>query len=57
VPAAGTSRLLPVRQLDFRDERTARIFEETHDLGVWVENHDELLDRRQLQNQSVRVNR
>lgn len=55
VTAAGTSRLLPVRQLDFRDERTSRIFEETHDLGVWVVNHDELLDRRQLQNQSVRV--
>ncbi|MHA7775982.1 FtsK/SpoIIIE domain-containing protein [Roseibium sp. M-1] len=48
-------RLLPVRQLDFRDERTARIFEETHDLGAWVVNFDELLDRRQLQNQSVRV--
>ncbi len=48
-------RLLPVRQLDFRDARTARIFEETHDLGAWVVNFDELLDRRQLQNQSVRV--
>jgi S-DNA-T family DNA segregation ATPase FtsK/SpoIIIE len=48
-------RLLPARQLDFRDDRTARIFEETHDLGAWVVNFDELLDRRQLQNQSVRV--
>jgi len=48
-------RLLPVRQLDFRDDRTARIFEETHNLGAWVVNHDELLDRRQLQNQQVRV--
>ena len=54
-PATGSSRLLPVRQLDFRDARTARIFDETHDLGVWVVNHDELLDRRQLQNQAVRV--
>lgn len=54
-PVEDGRRLLPVRQLDFRDERTARIFEETHDLGVWVVNHDELLDRRQLQNQSVRV--
>lgn len=54
-PMEDGRRLLPVRQLDFRDERTARIFEETHDLGVWVVNHDELLDRRQLQNQSVRV--
>ena len=29
-------RLLPARQLDFRDPRTARIFEETHNLGNWV---------------------
>lgn len=55
VPGPGGNRPLPVRQLDFRDERTARIFDETHDLGVWVVNHDELLDRRQLQNQAVRV--
>ena len=55
VPGLGGNRPLPVRQLDFRDERTARIFDETHNLGVWVVNHDELLDRRQLQNQAVRV--
>ena len=48
-------RLLPVRQLDFRDSRTARIFGETHNLGNWVVNFDELLDRRQLLNQGVRV--
>lgn len=48
-------RLLPARQLDFRDNTTARIFEETHNLGNWVVNYDELLDRRQLLNQGVRV--
>lgn len=48
-------RLLPARQLDFRDQRTARIFEETHNLGNWVVNYDELLDRRQLLNQNVRI--
>lgn len=48
-------RLLPARQLDFRDPRTAKIFEETHNLGNWVVNYDELLDRRQLLNQNVRV--
>lgn len=48
-------RLLPVRQLDFRDGRTARIFQETHNLGNWVVNFDELLDRRQLLNQDVRI--
>jgi DNA segregation ATPase FtsK/SpoIIIE, S-DNA-T family len=48
-------RLLPSRQLDFRDNATARIFEETHNLANWVVNYDELLDRRQLLNQNVRV--
>src|SRR5262249_35087609 len=48
-------RLLPARQLDFRDPKTERIFAETHNLGNWVVNYDELLDRRQLLNQEVRV--
>ncbi|QDT51711.1 FtsK-like domain-containing protein [Symmachiella dynata] len=49
------SRLLPVRQLDFSNNETRQIFEETHNLANWVVNFDELLDRRQLQNQSVRI--
>ncbi len=48
-------RLLPARQLDFNDPITASIFRETHNLGNWVVNYDELLDRRQLINQSVKV--
>jgi S-DNA-T family DNA segregation ATPase FtsK/SpoIIIE len=50
-----SSRLLPARQLDFRSTDTARIFDETHNLANWVVNYDELLDRRQLSNQNVRV--
>jgi S-DNA-T family DNA segregation ATPase FtsK/SpoIIIE len=53
--AEDTRRLLPARQLDFREGRTSRIFQETHNLGNWVVNYDELLDRRQLLNQDVRV--
>jgi len=49
------ARLLPVRQLDFSNNDTRQIFEETHNLANWVVNYDELLDRRQLQNQSVRI--
>jgi S-DNA-T family DNA segregation ATPase FtsK/SpoIIIE len=48
-------RLLPARQLDFNDPTTASIFKEIHNLGNWVVNYDELLDRRQLLNQSVKV--
>ncbi len=48
-------RLLPARKLDFNDPRTASIFQEIHYLGNWVVNFDELLDRRQLLNQNVKV--
>jgi S-DNA-T family DNA segregation ATPase FtsK/SpoIIIE len=48
-------RLLPARQLNFQEPETAQIFKETHDLANWVVNFDELLDRRQLMNQGVRV--
>ena len=48
-------RLLPARQLDFNDPTTSSIFKETHNLGNWVVNYDELLDRRQLLNQCVKV--
>ena len=51
----SNERYLPARQLDFSDPETASIFQEVHDLGSWVVNYDELLDRRQLLNQHVQV--
>ena len=48
-------RLLPARQLDFNDPLTGSIFKEIHYLGNWIVNFDELLDRRQLLNQGVKV--
>lgn len=50
-----SKRLLPARKLDFNDPLTASIFKEIHHLGNWVVNYDELLDRRQLLNQNVKV--
>ena len=50
-----SKRLLPARKLDFNDPQTASIFKEIHNLGNWVVNYDELLDRRQLMNQEVKV--
>ena len=50
-----SKRLLPARKLDFNDPLTSSIFNEIHNLGNWVVNYDELLDRRQLLNQSVKV--
>ncbi|HET9898959.1 MAG TPA: FtsK/SpoIIIE domain-containing protein [Streptosporangiaceae bacterium] len=57
-PGPGSSPgrgLLPARQLDFGDAITAKIFDETHNLATWVANYDELLDRRQLREQGVRI--
>jgi S-DNA-T family DNA segregation ATPase FtsK/SpoIIIE len=51
----ASRRLLPARKLDFNDPSTASIFKEIHNLGNWVVNYDELLDRRQLVNQSIKV--
>ena len=48
-------RLLPARKLDFNDPVTSSIFKEIHSLGNWVVNYDDLLDRRQLLNQNVKV--
>ena len=53
--AIENNRLLPARKLDFNDPSTASIFKEIHNLGNWVVNFDELLDRRQLLNQNVKV--
>lgn len=48
-------RYVIARQLDFHDPEMADIFKETHNLANWVVNFDELLDRRQLVNQGVKV--
>src|SRR3970040_2514017 len=55
IPIALDERLLPAAKLDFNDPLTASIFKEIHNLGNWVVNYDELLDRRQLLNQNVKV--
>jgi len=47
--------LLPARKLDFNDAETSSIFKEVHELGNWVVNYDELLDKRQLLNLGVSV--
>lgn len=43
------------RKIDFTEEDLGNIFSDTHRIGVWVANYDELLDRRLLEEQGVRV--
>lgn len=46
---------IPVRCLDFDDEKVAQIFRETHELATWVVNQDELLDRKLLEARDIKV--
>ncbi|WNZ26736.1 DNA translocase FtsK [Leptolyngbya sp. NK1-12] len=46
---------LPARQISFQEETTKTTFDESHRLGEWVVNYDDLLERRQLVNQGVKV--
>ncbi len=46
---------IPARQVSFQDEKTRRIFQEVHQLGEWVVNYDDLLEKRLLQYQKVTV--
>lgn len=43
------------RKIDFTEEDLGNIFSDTHRIGAWVANYDELLDRRMLEEQGVKV--
>ncbi|MDD2854659.1 MAG: DNA translocase FtsK [Geobacteraceae bacterium] len=43
------------RKVDFSEEELGNIFTDTHRLGAWVANYDELLDRRLLEERGVKV--
>lgn len=53
--AEAGKQLLPVRSLDFDNKEVKETIDDTHKLGVWVLNQDQLLDRRLLEERSVRV--
>jgi DNA segregation ATPase FtsK/SpoIIIE, S-DNA-T family len=46
---------LPARQISFKNDTTQSVLQEVHRLGEWVVNYDELVERRQLVNQGIRV--
>ena len=47
--------VVPAREVNFRDSAIGEIFTQTHRIGEWVLNFDELVDRRLLANNGVRV--
>ena len=47
--------VVPAREVNFRDGAIGDVFTQTHRIGEWVVNFDELVDRRLLANNGVRV--
>lgn len=43
------------RKIDFAEDILGEIFSDTHRIGAWVANYDELLDRRLLEERNVKV--
>lgn len=48
-------RLLPARQISLQHQRLAEIMEDAHQQAEWVATYDELLDKKQLQNNNITV--
>lgn len=47
--------VIPAREVNFRDGEIGNVFSQTHRIGEWVVNFDELVDRRLLTNNGVHV--
>jgi S-DNA-T family DNA segregation ATPase FtsK/SpoIIIE len=52
---ARPGNVIPAREISFQDGDVADIFRQTHRIGEWVVNFDELVDRRLLNNNGVHV--
>ena len=52
---ARPENVIPAREINFRDSDAADVFQQTHRIGEWVINFDELVDRRLLSNNGVHV--
>jgi S-DNA-T family DNA segregation ATPase FtsK/SpoIIIE len=52
---SANEHFLPARQISFQDHGLKGMFDEVHGLAEWVATYDDLLDKRQLLAQGVRV--
>ena len=53
-PPAG-HHLVPARQISLKNERLGDIFRDAHQIAEWVATYDELLDKRQLLANDIKV--
>ncbi len=48
-------RVAPARRISLQDHRLKSVLDEVHGLAEWVATHDELLDKRQLRANGIKV--
>ena len=48
-------RVVPARRISLQDMRLKAVLDEVHALAEWVATHDELLDKRQLKANNIKV--
>lgn len=51
----GFTDVVPAREISYRDGTVSEVFRETHAMGEWVVNFDELVDRRLLEQKDIEV--
>ena len=51
----GLTDVIPARETRFKDAGIKKLFEQTHEIGEWVVNFDELVDRRLLKNIGIKI--
>ncbi|WP_419616908.1 FtsK/SpoIIIE domain-containing protein [Thiolapillus sp.] len=52
---ARPGNVIPAREVTFRNSEIGDVFRQTHLIGEWVVNFDELVDRRLLSNNGIQV--
>ena len=52
---SGLTDVIPARETSFKDSGIRKLLEQTHEIGEWVVNYDELVDRRLLKNIGINV--
>lgn len=53
--SGGLTDVIPARETSFRDKGIKKLLEQTHEIGEWVVNYDELVDRRLLKNIGINI--
>lgn len=55
VDAPSSNFLVPARQISLQNQKLSQLFQDAHDIAEWVATYDELLDKRQLLANEIKI--